>query len=162
MHVNLYTWFNRIFIYFRSFCQKFAKRKSQKNFFLYFVLMLNWCLNWGLTSVKPTHYPLEHGDFIRKICTPYFKFTLKNSFTCTRLMTIFFIKWIPFPSFFCRAIKRFWISEDSGNQYLLLTSFCRFIGKSKKAIEQRNTIPYNVPDSPCGRGWTLPIQEIIN
>ena len=55
------------FIYFQSFCQKSAERKSPKKFFLFIFhfLWLTWDTNPGFTSNKPTHYLLDYGDFLR-------------------------------------------------------------------------------------------------
>ena len=54
--------FIAIFIYFQSFCQKSAERKSTKKYFSYFVLISDLGLEPWLN--KPTHYPLDHGDFV--------------------------------------------------------------------------------------------------
>ena len=56
--------FHGKFIYSPSFCQKSAERKSPKKYFSYFVLMSGLGLNPRFSSNKPTHYLLEHGDFM--------------------------------------------------------------------------------------------------
>ena len=59
--------FHGNFIYSQCYCQKSAERKSPKKYFSYFVLMLcclAWNSNLGFLSNKPTHYLLDHGDFI--------------------------------------------------------------------------------------------------
>ena len=64
------------FIYFQSFCQKSAEWKSPKKyFFSYFVLMSGLGLEPWLSSNKPTHYLLDHGDFSR-VSLARFKFDL--------------------------------------------------------------------------------------
>ena len=50
----------------KSFCHKFADRKSLKKYFSYFVLMFGLGLEPWLSSNKPTHYLLDHGDFNRE------------------------------------------------------------------------------------------------
>ena len=58
-----FSW--QIFIYSRNFCRKFAERKSPKKYFFNFVLMSGLGLEtWLYTSKKPTHYLLDHGDYI--------------------------------------------------------------------------------------------------
>ena len=49
--------FEKLFLafnYSQSFCQKSAERKTPQKYFSYFV---------GFSSNKPTHCPLDHGDF---------------------------------------------------------------------------------------------------
>ena len=58
---DLWETFHGNFIYFPSFCQKSAERKSPKKYLHIFVLMGG--LNLSLTSNKSTHYLLDNGDF---------------------------------------------------------------------------------------------------
>ena len=56
--------FHGRFIYSQSFCQKSAERKSPKKYISYFIFD-DWpgIRTQALTSNKPTHYRLDHGDF---------------------------------------------------------------------------------------------------
>ena len=57
--------FNGNFIYSQSFWQKSAERKSnRRNTFRILFWYLAWDLNRGFSSNKPTHYLLDHGDFL--------------------------------------------------------------------------------------------------
>ena len=55
------------FFYSQSLCHKSAERKSPKKYFSYFIFD-DWPGIWtqALASNKPTHYILDHGNFIRQ------------------------------------------------------------------------------------------------
>ena len=59
--------FHGNFIYSQSFCQKSARGSRRRNIFLYFIFD-DWpgVRTQAFASNKPTHYVLDHGDFIRK------------------------------------------------------------------------------------------------
>ena len=56
--------FHGRFIYSKCFFQKSAEKKSPKKYFFHISF---WCLTWqqnpDYSSNKPTHHPLENGDF---------------------------------------------------------------------------------------------------
>ena len=61
-------YFHGRFIYSQSFCQKSAERKTPKKYFSYLIFDY-WpgIRTQAFASNKPTHYILDHGDFLTTI-----------------------------------------------------------------------------------------------
>ena len=73
----------RNFIYSQSFARNLLKRSRRRNIFLYFIFD-DWpgIRTQAFGSNKPTHYVLDHGDFIlewRTVDGGNFKFQTRNS-----------------------------------------------------------------------------------
>ena len=66
--------FHGNFIYSQNFCQNSAERRNRRrNTFRISFWCLAWDSNPGFSSNKPTHYLLDHGDFVVKSHYIYYK-----------------------------------------------------------------------------------------